>query len=268
MYCDFSRVAFHVFGLPIHWYALAYIIGLLAVLHLGKMYLKKTGSSIAPEKLDAFVNYAVVGIIVGGRLGHVLFYSFPYYCDHPMEILQIWCGGMSFFGGFIGVLLVIHLFCRKYHINLLEFTDLLSIGTPIGLFFGRLANFINGELLGKTSNIAWCVVFPDGISRHPSQIYEALLEGVVLFVLMIVSFYRGCYKFPGKLSGIFCSAYGTLRFSAEFFREPDSDFSWLLLHKTAINLNQYISVSIFILGCVIMGMQKKHMSSRIYATES
>jgi phosphatidylglycerol:prolipoprotein diacylglycerol transferase len=268
MHCDFSRVAFYVFGLPIYWYALAYIVGILATLYLGKVYLKKTRSAIAPEHLDVFINYAVGGIVVGGRLGHVLFYDFWYYCANPKEILCIWHGGMSFFGGFTGVVLMACLFCKRHRINMLEFTDLWSIGTPIGLFLGRLANFVNGELLGKSSDIAWAVVFSDGVLRHPSQIYEAILEGIVLFAVMIVSFYKQCHKFPGRLSGIFCSAYGILRFTAEFFREPDSDFSWLLLQKTALNLNQYICIGIFILGCVIIRMRKKAKSPTEYQTES
>ncbi|MDR3155893.1 MAG: prolipoprotein diacylglyceryl transferase [Holosporaceae bacterium] len=268
VHCDFSKVAFRVFGLPIYWYALAYIAGILSALHLGKVYLKKTHSTIAPEKLDIFINYAVVGIVMGGRLGHVLFYNFAYYCDNPLEIFQIWHGGMSFFGGFAGVVLVAYFFCKKHHIDMLEFTDLWSVGAPIGLFLGRLANFVNGELVGKASSVAWGVVFSDGIQRHPSQIYEAFLEGIVLFAVMIISFHRRSYELCGKLSGIFCGTYGVLRFVAEFFREPDSNFSQLLLHKTAINFNQYICVGIFILGYVVVGMHRRLKPPTMRVTES
>ena len=254
MVCDFSRVAFYFFGLPIHWYSLAYIFGLLAALYLTKKLSKKSGSEISEEHIELFLNYAIIGIIIGGRLGHVLFYEFDIYAANPIEIFKVWEGGMSFFGGFLGVAAAFYVFCKKYKINAWNFTDLWSVGAPIGLFFGRIANFINAELLGKPSDqIPWNVIFVnDGIRRHPSQIYEAMTEGVLLFTVMLFSFHKGMYKIPKRLSGIFCTGYGCARFLCEFFREPDSLFSYELFFRTGLNLNQYISLIMISSGLILI----------------
>lgn len=202
------------------------------------------------------MSYVVLGIIIGGRTGHILFYEFDYYVNHCDEILKLWKGGMSFFGGFLGVIIATFIFCRKKKINFLNFIDLWSVSVPIGLFFGRIANFINGELLGKTSTVSWCVIFQDGIPRHPSQIYEAFLEGIFLFFVMIFSFHKKCFAREGMLSGIFCCGYGIARFIGEIFREPDSDFSYKLIHLFKINLNQFLSIGIFLLGFVLIYRKK------------
>lgn len=248
MICDFSNVAFSVFGFPIHWYSLAYIFGIIFALLLTKKIAAKVSYDFPKDVWDDFLNYAVLGIVLGGRIGHVLFYDFSYYIEFPSEIIKIWKGGMSFFGGFLGVICATYLFCQRKKIDFLQFIDLWSVSVPIGLFLGRLANFINGELLGKPSTIAWNVIFKDRIPRHPSQIYEAVLEGVILFCVMIISLRAGAYKFRGKLSGIFCMGYGVARFTTEFFREPDSPFSFELLMHSGINLNQYLSTLLFGLG--------------------
>ena len=221
--------------------------------------MKKAQYNIDPKLLDDFVSVIVLGIILGGRIGHVLFYDFGYYSQNPLEIIKIWKGGMSFFGGFIGIVVTTYFFCKKNRLRFLNFIDYWSVGVPIGLFFGRIANFINGELLGKpNSSIAWKVIFRDEIPRHPSQLYEAALEGVVLFSLMIFAFYKRHYESEGRLSGIFCFGYGINRFIGECFREPDSLFSWNLFLKTGINLNQYFCLLIMGLGMFLIYKSLKH----------
>ena len=259
MICDFSAVAFHVFGFPIYWYSLAYIFGIIIALKFTEFFFKKSNNIEALKYTDEFIGYIVFGIIIGGRLGHVLFYDFSFYLENPLEIFKVWHGGMSFFGGFMGIVLASFLFCKKNRINFLKFMDIWSISVPIGLFFGRIANFINGELLGKVSEaIPWFVVFKDGAPRHPSQIYEAILEGLLLFFILAVSFYKKQYRFTGRLSGIFCLGYGLCRFIGELFREPDSFFSYQLHSKTGINLNQYMCFAILVLGTFLVYKSRSH----------
>jgi phosphatidylglycerol:prolipoprotein diacylglycerol transferase len=218
---------------------------------------ERSNIKISPHLLDDFISTAIVGIILGGRLGHVLFYDFGYYMKFPVEIFKVWKGGMSFYGGFIGVITAAYWFCKNNRIYFLKFMDLWSVSVPIGLFFGRIANFINAELLGKESTVPWSVVFRDGISRHPSQLYEAFLEGVLLFLVMIISFKKRCYQYSGRLSGIFCTGYGVVRFCAEFFREPDSAFSRELLYLSGLNLNQHMSIAMAALGIIVIIKSKK-----------
>ncbi len=253
MICDFSAVAFSVFGFPIHWYSLAYIFGIIIALKLTEKFFAKSHYEEGLRYTDEFISYIVFGIIIGGRLGHVLFYDFDFYFHNPIEIVKVWHGGMSFFGGFLGIAMSTFLFCKKNQIDFWRFIDIWAVSVPIGLFFGRIANFINGELLGKaTDSISWFVVFNDGIPRHPSQIYEAILEGIVLFAIMLFAFYKKQYNFRGKLSGIFCSGYGFFRFIGELFREPDSLFSHRLYFQTGINLNQYMCFALIALGIFLI----------------
>ncbi|GHT91431.1 prolipoprotein diacylglyceryl transferase [Alphaproteobacteria bacterium] len=252
MVCNFSNVAFSIFGFQVHWYSLAYIFGILFSVYLANRLAKDLYADLTKDLIDTFINYAIIGIVVGGRLGHVLFYDFQYYSKHLDDILKIWKGGMSFFGGCIGTVLMAYLFCRKHKLIFLKFMDLWAIGAPVGLFLGRIANFVNGELLGTASNVPWTVIFKDGIPRHPSQIYEAILEGIVLFAVMILSIKMRFYEKSGTLCGIFCSGYGIARFIGEFFREPDSAFGYELLLKTGMNLNQYMSVGIFFFGILLI----------------
>ncbi len=253
MICNFSPIAFHVLGFPIHWYSFAYIFGIIFALKLTEFLMKKSKYNIDLKLLDNFVGVVVIGIIFGGRVGHVLFYDFGFYANNPIEIIKIWKGGMSFFGGFIGIIVATSYFCKTNNLKFLGFIDYWSVGAPIGLFFGRIANFINGELLGKPcSSIAWNVIFRDGIPRHPSQIYEAILEGIILFLVMIFAFYKKQYNVEGRLSGIFCLGYGINRFIGECFREPDSLFSWNLFFSTGMNLNQYFCLIIMALGVFLI----------------
>jgi phosphatidylglycerol:prolipoprotein diacylglycerol transferase len=257
MECNFSTVAFHCFGSPIRWYSLAYIFGILGALKLSKTLLTRTNSTITEKNLEEFMNYCVLGIVLGGRLGFVLIYAFDYYSENPLEIVKVWKGGMSFFGGFCGTAAVALWFCKKRRIPFWEFMDLWSVSAPIGLFLGRIANFINAELLGKPTKAPWGVVFHDGVVRHPSQIYEAILEGLILLVVMILCFQKTSFSsYHGKLSGLFCVGYGVARFVAEFFREPDNQFSANLLSETGLNINQYICVVIVLLGTVLIRNSK------------
>jgi phosphatidylglycerol:prolipoprotein diacylglycerol transferase len=255
--CNFSSVAFSIFGLPVRWYSLAYIFGIVVALKLSVFFSKRFEEKIPPQILDDFVGIAIGGIILGGRLGHVLFYDFDYYLNSPAEIFKIWRGGMSFYGGFMGVVGAALWFCRKRRIAFWGFMDLWSISVPIGLFFGRIANFINAELPGKESYVPWNVVFRDGVHRHPSQLYEAFLEGILLFFVMLASFGAGAHQYKGRLSGIFCGGYGIARFCAEFFREPDSEFSRELLNFSGLNLNQYMSAIMAISGVILIIRSKK-----------
>jgi len=226
-------VEFGVFA--VRWYSLAYIAGIL----LGWLYITKLDrvaagygmATLGKKTLDDVVTWVVIGIILGGRLGYVLFYQPEYYLHNPMQALKIWQGGMSFHGGFLGVLIATYLFCKKHQLGFFKLMDLFACAAPIGLFFGRIANFINGELYGNITNVPWAFVFPDGgpLPRHPSQLYEAALEGLVLFAIMARLAYKyHALRFSGLLSGAFLLGYGLSRIMVEFVREPDEQLGYLL----------------------------------------
>ena len=241
----------------IRWYALAYIAGLV----LGWRYMiwlaGQTGSLIKPKDADDFLVWAVLGVIVGGRLGYVLFYKPAYYLANPGEILQTWQGGMSFHGGFLGVLIATFLFCRMRKIRFWAFIDLAAVVTPIGLFFGRLANFINSELWGRTTDVAWGVVFPNGgpYPRHPSQLYEAALEGLVLLVILHLVWQRKSLRSaPGVISGVFLIGYGMSRIIVEFFRQPDAHLGFLAGGAT---MGQVLSIPMVLAGLGLVAYAQK-----------
>lgn len=266
MVCNFSPDAFSVFGFSVHWYALAYIFGLLTALQVTLKLAEKFNMPFSKELLNDYIAYAIIGIVIGGRLGHVLFYDLDFYLTHPKDILKIWKGGMSFFGGFLGVISITYAFCKIKKIDFLQFMDLWSVSVPIGLFFGRIANFINGELLGKPFGGAWRVIFADGVSRHPSQLYEAFLEGIVLFGIMLFYAFKKDipnYKIKGFLCSIFCEGYGGLRLFAEFFREPDSEFSRQLFDAVQMNLNQFIALALMFTGVLLkVIVMAKHVKKK------
>ena len=188
---DLNPVAFNFFEFEIRWYSLAYIFGLIFAFQYGKCIIKTNNFfNFKREILDDFLPYAILGIILGGRVGYIIFYDLYYYLNDPIKILYVWQGGMSFHGGLIGIIFITYYFVKNKNIKLFEFTDLLAIITPIGLFLGRIANFINSELIGTPTNLPWSVVFikVDNIPRHPSQIYEALLEGLLLFLIINLIF--------------------------------------------------------------------------------
>ena len=200
---NFDPVAFEILSLEIRWYSLAYIFGII----VGWAYCKKI---LIKEKyilslFDDFITYVIIGIILGGRIGYILFYNLNYYLENPFEILMVWNGGMSFHGGLIGVIVASQLFSRKYKVNQFIFLDLVALSAPIGIFFGRVANFINSELIGRATDLPWSVQFVliDNIKRHPSQLYEALFEGVILFLLLGFFFKKNYLINPGKISALF-----------------------------------------------------------------
>ena len=223
---NFDPVAFNLFAFEIRWYSLAYIFGILFGWFYCKRFLIK--DKIIFTLFDDLVTYLIVAIIVGGRLGYIFFYNLKYYSQNFIEIFFIWEGGMSFHGGLIGILIATFIFSKKNNINKYIFLDLISVSAPIGLFFGRVANFINSELIGKATNGSWGVIYPqfDSIPRHPSQLYESFLEGIVLFIIMNLIYFKKKYK-TGTVSFAFLFFYGIFRFIAEIFREPDKQLGYL-----------------------------------------
>ena len=242
---NFDPVAFQILSLEIRWYSLAYIIGII----LGWAYCKKR--LIKDQQIlslfDDFITYLIIGLILGGRIGYVLFYNLKYYLENPFEILMVWNGGMSFHGGLIGVVFATQLFSNKHKVNQFVFLDLVALSAPIGIFFGRIANFINSELIGKATNLPWSVQFilVDNIKRHPSQLYEAFFEGIILFILLRYYFKKNYLRNPGKISALFLIFYSIFRFFAEFFRLPDFQVGYLIFNLT---LGQLISVIFLIAG--------------------
>jgi phosphatidylglycerol---prolipoprotein diacylglyceryl transferase len=238
-------------GLAIRWYSMAYVLGIILGYLLFKKLYKIAYNKKLPEKFgDDFFLYAILGIVLGGRLGYVLFYNLAAYLSNPLEILQIWHGGMSFHGGMLGFIGAIILLSRKYKMSFFKITDLLCCCAPIGLFFGRIANFINAELYGRVTD-AWVgVLFPNNSEpRHPSQIYEALLEGFLLFIILNICFRFRLYRFPMMLSGIFLAGYGIARFIVEFFREPDVQVGYIL---TYFSMGQMLCIPMVMIGIFFM----------------
>jgi phosphatidylglycerol:prolipoprotein diacylglycerol transferase len=245
---NFDPVAFQILSLEIRWYSLAYIIGII----LGWTYCKKRliKDQHILSLFDDFITYLILGMILGGRFGYILFYNLKYYLENPLEALMIWNGGMSFHGGLIGVIFATLLFSKKYKINQFIFLDLVALSAPIGIFFGRIANFINSELIGRATNLPWSVKFIliDNIKRHPSQLYEAFFEGIILFLLLGYFFKKNYLNSPGKISALFLIFYSLFRFFAEFFRSPDSQIGYLILNLT---LGQLISAIFLLAGTLL-----------------
>ena len=236
----------------IRWYSLAYIAGILIGLIIIKRLNKIYGNSINSNNLDNFLFWAVIGIIFGGRIGYVLFYQLDLFILDPFYILEIWKGGMSFHGGLLGMILSIYLFCRKNKISFFYLADLVAVVAPIGLFFGRIANFINSELIGRPTDFYISVIYPniDNLPRHPSQLYEALFEGLVLFIILIFYFYKTKNnKNYGILSGLFLSLYSLFRFNIEFLREPDLHLG---LYFDFISMGQILCIPLFIFGVILI----------------
>jgi len=246
---NFDPVAFQIFSLEIRWYSLAYITGIL----LGWILSKRIFISDLKlkEKFDDFVTYVILGIIIGGRLGYVFFYNFDYYLNNLIDIFKIWQGGMSFHGGLIGVIIVSVLFSKKNNQNAFIYLDIISIVAPIGIFFGRIANFINSELYGIETKILWSVKFikVDDLYRHPSQLYEAFFEGLILFLILIYFRRKGLMKIPGLISGLFLIFYSVFRFVIEFFRVPDEQLGYFFLNLT---MGQIISFIFLLIGTFII----------------
>ena len=256
---NFDPVAFQIFSLEIRWYSLAYIIGIL----LGWILSKKIFISNfqLKEKFDDFITYLILGIIIGGRLGYVLFYNFNYYFDNFFEIFMIWQGGMSFHGGLVGVIIASYWFAKENNQNPFEYLDIVSLVAPIGIFFGRIANFINSELYGIETSLPWAVKFTkvDNLFRHPSQLYEAFFEGIVLFLILVILRNKGFMKIPGLVSGLFLIFYSIFRFIIELFRVPDEQLGYLFFNLTMGQIISFIFLLIGIYLFVVKYEQKKNL---------
>ena len=238
--------------LAIRWYSLAYIAGLLLGWRLLRRLARRAPRGADDAAVDDFLVWAILGVILGGRLGYVVFYNFAYFFENPLDIFAVWRGGMSFHGGLLGVAAAIVLFSRKRGLNLLGVCDLIALVAPIGLFFGRVANFINGELFGRATDVPWAMVFPRGgpAPRHPSQLYEAALEGLVLFlILLAVDRLTGARARHGLLIGIFLTGYGAFRFFIELFREPDAHLGFLFAGAT---MGQILSLPLLAFGLYLI----------------
>jgi phosphatidylglycerol:prolipoprotein diacylglycerol transferase len=234
-YPEIDPIAFSVGPVDVHWYGIAYVVGIM----LGWFYARRLietprlwagEAPMSRVQLDDFLVWAAVGIILGGRIGYILFYDFPNVAAEPLRAIQIWNGGMSFHGGFAGTTLAMLLFARRHRIPVWSLFDIVAAVVPIGLFFGRIANFVNGELWGRLSDAPWAVVFPQAgpFARHPSQLYEAGLEGIVLLAVMALAIWRfGALKRPGLVTGLFVCGYALSRITVEFFREPDAQLGYL-----------------------------------------
>ncbi len=239
--------------LAIRWYALAYIGGLLIGWWLAARLAARAPAPGVPSPLtralvDDFLLWATLGVILGGRLGYVLFYNPAFYAANPLAVLSIWEGGMSFHGGLLGVMAAIVLFCRRRGVPILALGDVIALVAPIGLFFGRIANFINGELYGRVGDVPWAMVFPGGgpEPRHPSQLYQAALEGLVLFlVLVALARFAHARARPGLLTGAFAAGYGIARIVGELFREPDAHIGFLPFGTT---MGQWLSLPLIAVG--------------------
>ena len=241
----------------IRWYALAYIAGLL----LGWRYMLRLNSSRAhlttSEVIDELLVWAMVGVVLGGRLGYVVFYNLSFYMENPSLIFAVWLGGMSFHGGLLGVTLTIIWFAKRRHLELLRLSDLVSCAVPLGLFFGRIANFINGELFGRVTDVPWAMTFPRGgpLPRHPSQLYEAALEGIVLFALLAwLAWHKSALQKPGMLTGVYLLGYALARALIELVRQPDVQIGFLPLGTT---IGQWLSVPMLFGGVYLIWRAQK-----------
>ena len=241
---NFDPVAIQVFSIEIRWYSLAYIVGIL----IGWILSKKIFISNLniKEKFDDFVTYAIIGIIIGGRLGYILFYNLSYYSNNFFEIFKVWQGGMSFHGGLIGIIIISIWFSKKNNHNPFNYLDIVSIVAPIGIFFGRIANFINSELDGIETNLPWAVKFirVDNLNRHPSQLYEAIFEGLILFFILLFFKKKKFAKNPGFISGLFLFFYSIFRFCIEFVRVPDEQLGYLIFGLTMGQIMSFIFLTI------------------------
>jgi len=261
-----SPVALHIWRFDLRWYSLAYLAGIfIGYWYLLKL-LKQPGAPLARRHADDLVFYAALGIILGGRLGYVLFYNLGEYLKHPIEILKLWDGGMSFHGGVIGTSLGIFYFAHKEKLSWLRIHDYVACCAPIGLFLGRLANFVNQELWGAQTTVPWAIRFQEfnaygqrvlGPPRHPSQLYEAFLEGIVLFCILGFMFWRTKARYePGKLVGAFIFFYGIFRFGIEYIREPDSQLV-RFAQQTGLHMGQWLSLPLIVGGLYLMLTAKK-----------
>ncbi len=252
---NFDPVAFQILSFEIRWYSLAYIAGIVIGWLLCKnIFIKKSNIY---EKFDDYITYIIIGIIIGGRLGYVVFYNFNFYINNILDIFKIWEGGMSFHGGLIGIIIASIFFAKKNNQDFFSYTDLVSLVAPIGIFFGRLANFVNSELYGTYSEVPWSVTFikVDNLSRHPSQLYEAILEGIILFLILMYFRKKNYLTKPGLISGLFLIFYSIFRFFIEFFRVPDEQLGYLIFK---LSMGQIISLIFLSIGIIIFYLKNEN----------
>ena len=252
---NFDPVAFQIFSLEIRWYSLAYISGII----LGWLLCQKifiTDLKVK-EKFDDYITYLIIGIVIGGRLGYIVFYNYNYYINNILDIFKIWQGGMSFHGGLLGVIFASILFAKKNSQDPFIYTDLVALVAPIGIFFGRIANFLNSELYGVPSEIPWAVTFIqiDNLSRHPSQLYEAILEGIVLFLILLYLRKKNYFEKPGLISSLFLIIYSIFRFILELFRVPDAQLGYLIFN---LSMGQIISLIFIIFGIILFYIKNEN----------
>lgn len=266
---DFPKidaVAIPLFGdFGIRWYSLGYIFGILFVWWYVRGVTKRPNAPMTAAHIDDFVTWAMIAIIAGGRLGYVLFYNLGAYISDPISIFRLWDGGMSFHGGLIGVVVTIFYFVHKNKLDLLRVGDLLAVVSPVGIGLVRIANFINGELWGRPTDVSWAMVFPDdrlGLPRHPSQLYEALGEGLILFLIL-----HGLYRYtrlpkdqPGVIAALFFFGYGTARFVVEFFREPDAHLG---LMEIGLSRGQLLTIPMFLFGAWLLHQSHKRKAANV-----
>ena len=248
---EFNIFAIQFGGFGIRWYALSYIVGLLIGIYILRRQSRLPNALMTPDQTDRLLNYLLIGIILGGRLGYVFFYNTSFYLANPLSILRLWEGGMSFHGALLGVGFALAFMARRHELPFLAVSDRVALVTPIGLFLGRLSNFINGELYGRVTNVPWAMIFPhsDGQPRHPSQLYEAGLEGFLLGFLMYWFWRCGWLSARGRLTGVFLCAYGIARFFVEFVRQPDAHIN---LFVGIFSMGQLLSVPMIILGLYLL----------------
>ncbi len=241
-------VAIQLGSFALRWYSLAYIFGILAAWVLLSRMVKRPGSPMTAANVDDLISWATLGVILGGRIGYILFYNPAQYLADPLAVFKLWEGGMAFHGGLVGVIIAILLYARSQKLSGLRILDYVAVVTPIGLLLGRLANFVNGELWGRPTDGSWGIIFPDAgpEPRHPSQLYEAGLEGLLLLVILSLLFWTTNARMkPGLLGGLFITGYGLSRFMIEFFREPDAQLGIL---STGLTMGQMLSLPMILLG--------------------
>ncbi len=250
IYPEIDPVLFQLGPLKVHWYGLMYLIGFALAWWLALRRGKYSNPIFTEAQISDIIFYSAIGVVVGGRLGYVLFYNLPTYIDTPSLIFQVWKGGMSFHGGFIGVLIAMWLYAGKINVRFFELTDFIAPLVPLGLLAGRIGNFINGELWGRPTDLPWGMIFPhvDNIPRHPSQLYQALLEGLVLFIILWVFSKRP--RPTMAVSGLFLIGYGTFRFLVEFVREPDRQLGFIAFDW--MTMGQLLSLPLLIVGIILM----------------
>ncbi len=252
---NFDPVAFQIMSFEIRWYSLAYVFGIIiGWLLCKKIFISNTNIN---KKFDDYITFLIIGIILGGRLGYIFFYNFNYYLNNFFDIFKIWQGGMSFHGGLLGIIVASIIFAKKNNQDPFIYMDQVSLVAPIGIFFGRLANFINSELYGTASNVPWSVIFVkvDNLTRHPSQLYEAVLEGIILFLILMYFRKKKFLSKPGTISGLFLVFYSIFRFFVEFYRVPDDQIGYLAFN---LSIGQIISLVFLIIGTTIFYLKNEN----------